>query len=146
MQAHKWLKTLTFFALLGLGAAQTPDSPRRFLVKIGEDIGAQKSRVGDRVTAAVISPERFLGAKMSGRIDRASPGALRFTFDSLTHRGKTYRIASTIVGSVNSLGHKSVDEQERPVRVAAGVLTSPAAAFTINEGAEFELDIALREK
>ena len=108
-------------------ARQTLETPTRFLVKLGEDVGSELSRVGDRVTAVVISPERFLGARFEGAVDQASAdaeGTLRFEFHTLERTGNTYRVASTVTGFVNSKGHPSVDERERPVRVADGVLTS----------------------
>lgn len=125
---------------------QTLDQPTRFLVKLGENVGSVISRVGDRVTAAVISPERFLGGRLEGAVDQASAdseGTLRFRFHTLDHNCNAYRVASTITGFVNSKGHRLVDEQERPVRVADGVLTSSEPKFTVDEGAEFQLQVVL---
>jgi hypothetical protein len=123
-------------------SGQTLDGPTPFLVRLGVDIGSATSRVGDVVTAVVISPERFLGASFEGTVDQVSGGAersLRFTFHRLTHKENTYRVTSAITGFVNSLGHRSVDEGGRSVEVGDGVLTATSADFRLNEGAEFQL-------
>jgi hypothetical protein len=115
----------------------------KFLVKLGVDIGAQTSSVGDPVTAVVISPERFLGARFSGVVDQApgDRGGARFTFSELAYRGDRYRVTSRLLGFVNSKGHPSVDEQERPLRVADGVLVSDSADWRVDEGSEFQLQV-----
>jgi hypothetical protein len=125
-------------------SGQTLDGPTPFLVKLGVDLGSATSRVGDAVTAVVISPERFLGAGFEGTVDQVSGGTgrtLRFTFHRLMHKENTYRVTSAVTGFVNSLGHRSVDESERPVQLSDGVLTAPSADFTLNEGAEFQLQV-----
>lgn len=125
----------------GVTAAPVLDQPARFLVKLGTDLKTS-GRVGDPVSAFVISPERFLGGKLTGVIDESSSGRLRFSFRSLEFRGKSYSITSAITSFVNSKGHSFVDEQERPVRVREGVLVSAGAAVIIGEGAEFQLQIS----
>jgi len=125
-------------------STRTLDEPTRFLVKLGDDIGRKISTAGDRVTAVVISPERFLGARFEGAVDQVSGGgesALRFTFNVLRHGRETYRVTSAAISFVNSKGHPSVDEQERPVRIDNGVLTSASPDLQVNEGAEFQLQV-----
>ncbi len=118
------------------------EGPTPFLVKLGEDIASNTSRAGDAVTAVVISPERFLGARLEGAVEQVSPGEgmLRFTFHRLLHRESSYGITTTVTGFVNSIGHRSVDEQGRPVQITDGVLTSPSD-FRLDEGAEFQLRV-----
>ena len=123
------------------GSAQTLDSPARFLVKLSTDLNTKKTRVGDRVAAFVISPERFLGGTFEGAVDRVSATELRFTFQTLRYRTSTSRVTSAILDFVNSKGHKLVDEQERPLQVIDGVVTSKTAGFAIDEGAEFNLQV-----
>jgi hypothetical protein len=125
-------------------SGQTLDGPTPFLVKLGVDLGSATSRVGDKVTAVVISPERFLGASFEGAVDQVSGGAersLRFTFHRLMHKENTYRVTSAVTGFVNSLGHPSVDESERPMQMSNGLLTAAPADFTLNEGAEFQIQV-----
>jgi hypothetical protein len=68
-------------------------------------------------------------------------GALRFTFNTLRHKGDNYRVASSLLSFVNSKGHPSVDEQERPLPVEGGVLSSASPDWQVNEGAEFQLQV-----
>jgi hypothetical protein len=124
-------------------SARTLGETTKFLVKLGVDLAAKASSVGVPVTAVVISPERFLGARFEGTVDQVSAdaGTLRFTFTTLRHRGDNYRVTSSILGFVNSKGHPSVDDQERPLRVEGGVLSSGSADWQVNEGAEFQLQV-----
>jgi hypothetical protein len=120
------------------------DEATKFLVKLGEDIGAQTSRVGDSVTAVVISPERFLGARFAGVVDQVSSedgGSLRFTFNALDHRADRYRVASRVLGFVNSKGQPLVDEQGVTVQVADGVLVSASPGWRLDEGSEVQLQV-----
>ena len=57
------------------------------------------------------------------------------------HKENTYRVTSAVTGFVNSLGHRSVDESERPVQITNGVLTAASSDFSVNEGAEFQLQV-----
>jgi hypothetical protein len=123
--------------------SKTLEETTKFLVKLGVNLGAKANNVGDPVTAVVISPERFLGARFEGTVDQVSvdAGALRFTFNTLRHKGDNYRVASSLLSFVNSKGHPSVDEQERPLRVDDGVLSSASPDWQVNEGAEFQLQV-----
>jgi hypothetical protein len=134
---------VAFCLIVALSArgAQTLTGPGRFLVKLGTDLGSKKSKVGGRVTAFVISPERYLGASFEGVVDQVADGSLRFTFQTLRSRTVTTKVTSIILDFVNSKGHELVDEQERPVQIVNGLLTSKSADFTIDEGAEFSLRI-----
>jgi uncharacterized protein DUF5060/collagenase-like protein with putative collagen-binding domain len=130
-----------------IDVAERLDQPTGFHVKLGENIGSRTSRVGDPVTAVVISPERFLGRRLEGVVDQASAGAegvLRFTFSTLEYNSNIHRVTSTISRFVNSKGHPLMDEQDRQVRVTDGVLRSPEPEFAVDEGAEFRLQIVSR--
>ena len=129
---------------LGRAPALTLDGAGEFLVKLNIDISSRTNRAGDPVTAVVISPERFLGARFEGGIAVASadaPGRLSFEFHTLRRQGDAYPVTSTITSFVNSKGHPGVDDRERPVAVEGGVLTAPLAEIVIDEGAEFRLRI-----
>ena len=126
-----------------------PDAPSGFHIKLGENVGSASSRAGDPVTAVVISPERFLGGRLEGVVEHASAGAegsLRLTFRTLRYGDETYPIAATVTEFVNSRGHRLVDERERPVRVDAGTLISPATDFVVDEGSEFRLQVVLNPR
>jgi hypothetical protein len=42
---------------------------------------------------------------------------------------------------VNSKGHRSVDEREIAVQISDGLLRSSSANLTLDEGAEFQLQV-----
>ena len=115
-----------------------------YLVKLGGPVASAVSRKGDEVTAVVISPEKYLGAKLEGMVDDAAPAGparLSFRFHSLTFRGKTIPVRAVIAGFVNSNGGRDIDEEGRPVRVEAGKLISGAEALRFDEGSEFRLQL-----
>ena len=130
-------------ALVWTGSAQTApvEASGRFLVKLITDLDTRKAKTGMKVSAFVISPERFLAGLVEGSVDRVSATELRFTFETITYRGTTLRVMTTIVDFVNSKGHKLVDEQERPLQMVDGVVTSKNAGFTIDEGAEISVQV-----
>lgn len=120
------------------------DESTRFLVKLGENIGSETSRVSDPVTAVVISPERLLGGRLEGEVDQVSEGTLRFRFDTMEYRGAVQPVSSNILRFVNSKGHALMDELDRPVEIDDGVLRSTEPEFAVDEGAEFQLEIRPR--
>jgi hypothetical protein len=131
-------------ALAWSGSAQTApvEASGRFLVKLITDLDTRKAKTGMKVSAFVISPERFLAGLFEGSVDRVSATELRFTFETLTAQKTTLRVKTTIVDFVNSKGHKLVDEQERPLQILDGVIASKTAGFTIDEGAEISIQVA----
>ena len=92
----------------------------------------------------IISPERFLGGRMSGAVREAGAGMLRVGFDRLEFRGRRYGIDAAVERFVNSKGHPFVDEDERAVTVEDGVMRSAHEDFPIDEGAELRLDVQPR--
>jgi hypothetical protein len=130
-------------ALSWTGAAQPAptEAAGRFLVKLITDLDTRKTKTGMKVSAFVISPERFLAGLFEGSVDRVSATELRFTFETLTYQKTTLRVRTTIIDFVNSKGHKLVDEQERPLQMLEGVVTSKNAGFTIDEGAEISIQV-----
>lgn len=114
---------------------------QEFLVKIGEDLDLTTSRPGDAISAVVISPERFLGARFEGAVEQSPRGSLKFGFRTLRHGHDVYRVRTLLQRFVNSKGHAMVDEQERAVEVLDGRLTSPSGEIHIGEGAEFRLGV-----
>lgn len=125
------------------GSAQTApvEASGRFLVKLMTDLDTKKAKTGMKVSAFVISPERFLAGMFEGSVDHVSATELRFAFDRITYRGTTLRVKTTIADFVNSKGHKLVDEQERALQVVQGMVTSKNAGFTIDEGAEISIEV-----
>jgi len=137
------------FSALSLLAARSQtslDKPADFLVKLGNAVGGKVSHPGDRVTAVIISPERFLGGRLVGSVDAVSAGSdgkMSFTFRQLEFKGSTLSIVSKTSDFVNSKGHSKVDEDERPLRVEDGVLISTYPDFVLDEGAETKLRVSV---
>jgi hypothetical protein len=120
---------------------QALDRERNFLVKLKSPVGSQVSRQGDTVTASVISPETYLGASLEGTVERVSSNSVTIEFRSLVYKGGSISVLSTTTGFVNSKGHKSVDDQERPARVEAGAFVTDGSEFWLDEGAEIQLRV-----
>ena len=97
MRKHNWLRLCVAVMFCGCAWAQTLDGAGRFLVKLATDLGARKSKTGDRVTAFVISPERFLAGTFEGTVDRAADGSLEISFQSLKFKDKTFRVSSKVM-------------------------------------------------
>ena len=82
----RWVYRHLIFLGLSLPAAwsqTTLDKPAHFLVKLGNAVGSKVSHPGDRVTAVIVSPERFLGGRLIGSVDilsAGSDGQMSFTF------------------------------------------------------------------
>ena len=131
------------FLMLGLAAfAQTLERTTNFLVKLSDPIGGKVSKAGQKIGAVIISPETFLGGRFEGVVKQAAPGKVTVEFTTLRYKDRTLAVATTTAGFVNSLGHPSVDEQERPVAVEQGMLTSTTPDFVIDEGAELKLKVS----
>ena len=135
---------LAILLLLGAaGFAQTLDKETPFLVKLSDPIGARASKPGQRVGAVIISPERFLGGRFTGEVKAVSSnargGRVEIAFHALEFKGKSIAVRTVTTEFVNSIGHPSVDEQERPVKVEAGVFVSSHPDMLIDEGAELKL-------
>lgn len=142
------LKTLAMrlglsLLLCAAAVAQTLDKETSFLVKLSGPIGARVSKPGARVGAVIISPERFLGGRFAGTVQAVSAGArggsLEVVFRSLEFKGKTWRVRTTTLEFVNSIGHRLVDEEEHPVKMENGALVSSCPDMFIDEGAELKL-------
>ena len=121
-------------------APASPPSASGFLVKLGEPVASGEGHQGDKMTAVVISPERYLGAKLEGTVAEARGTRLRLEFNSLVFRSKTIPIRTEMTGLVNSKGARDIHESGRPVRLAAGALVS-SAPFALDEDSEIRLQV-----
>jgi hypothetical protein len=131
------------------GSAPEPTSPvpaftreTEMLVKLRTPVGTARSRVGDRVTASVISPESDLGGSVEGTVEESSRdagGRITLRFHTLRREGQTLRLRAGLVGFVNSKGHRGVDDEGRAIRIESGELVSQDSAIILDEGAELTL-------
>ena len=69
-------------------------------------------------------------------------GKVDIVFHALHYKGKTLRVTTATVGFVNSKGHPSADEQERPLGLENGALASTKPEFVLDEGAELKLQVS----
>jgi hypothetical protein len=112
------------------------------LVKLGTPVGTARNRAGDRVTASVISPERYLGGALEGSVEdvsRAAGGRITLRFDILRYEEERLGVQAELVRFVNSKGHRGVDDAGRAVRVEAGSFLSDDSGISLDEGAELTL-------
>jgi hypothetical protein len=121
------------------GAVPAAMKDRKFHVKLRTPIGGAISREGEAVSASVISPESYLGATMTGVVERVSGNSVTIVFRSLSYKGTTVGIASASTDFVNSKGHKQVDDAERPLRLTGGAFSGDGAQWVLEEGAEVRL-------
>ena len=128
-------------SLAVLAFAQTPQTPRSYLVKLSVPVGTKQSKTGDPVKAAIISPESLLNGYLEGVIEeRASnPGKLVLRFTKLQYKGKTTSIQTEVTDFVNSKGHKKVDDDEKPIKLESGVFSIQGGDLWLDEGSELRL-------
>jgi hypothetical protein len=124
------------------GVCQDPGASRTYLVKLSVPVSASESKSGDRIRAAIISPESLLNGYLEGIVEeaRAKPSPkLVLRFKSVLFRNASTPIETEVIDFVNSKGHKSVDDSERPLRLANGVFSSTASDAWLDEGAELRV-------
>jgi hypothetical protein len=131
---------LLLLASCAYGQALAPDTS--FLVKLSDPVGLQASRRGAPVGAVIISPERFLGGRFVGSVQAIAADRVEIAFHRLEYKGRTVAVGSTVTEFVNSLGHPSVDERERPVKVDNGAFVSTHPDMLIDEGAELKMKVS----
>ena len=141
---------LTAFAILfcaGLpqSHAQDTSAARTYLVKLSVPVSTSASKAGDRIRAAIISPESLLNGYLEGTVGQVSskPAArlvLRFT--SVLYKGNSTPIEGEVVDFVNSKGHKSVDEDERQITLKDGAFSIAKGDLWLDEGAELRVRAA----
>ena len=122
--------------------AQDASTIRSFLVKLSVPVSTKASKPGDRIRAAIISPESLLNGYLEGTVQQVSSkpaGAVVLRFTSVLYKGKSTTIDGTVVDFVNSKGHKSVDDDERPITLFDGRFTSAKGDLWLDEGSEFRV-------
>jgi hypothetical protein len=117
---------------------------RNFHVKLRTPIGSAISKAGEPVSASVISPELFLGATLTGVVERVSTNGVTLAFRTLEYKGRTFEVTSVTTNFVNSKGHGAKDDEDRPAAVEGGAFVSGSGPFRLDEGAEIRLRVAAR--
>lgn len=133
-----WCALSSATALLGEDAANS----KTYLVKLGVPVSTKASKPGDKVRAAIISPETLLNGYLEGTVQEVSSkpaGKLLLKFNTLLFKGKATALESEVVDFVNSKGHKSVDDSERPVRLQHGALLATGSELCLDEGSELRV-------
>jgi len=113
-----------------------------YLVKLSTPVNSKTSKVGDSIRAAMISPETLLNGYLEGELEKVSStpgGALVLRFDRLVYKGEATLLQTELVDWVNSKGHKSVDDEERPVTLENGELRTTDSELWLDEGAELRV-------
>jgi hypothetical protein len=106
---------------LALAAQTIPDTD--FRVKLLGPLSTKTSQVDDQITAQVISPQRFSGDIMEGRVTEVKSSGkmkgqsvLNFTFETVHHGGRNIAVQSSVLSVTNSKGQQDVDEEGRIVK------------------------------
>lgn len=98
--APRYARSSLQMAFAYLGEPSTAGDVRARLLS---NVSTEGSKVGDAVSARVLSPEGLSGAILEGSIRLCRKGGklkddalLMFSFDKLTHQGKTFPIKATV--------------------------------------------------
>jgi hypothetical protein len=121
---------------------QDAGAARTYLVKLSVPVSTNGSKPGDRIRAAIVSPESLLNGYLKGIVKEITPrpnAKLVLQFDSVLYKGKSTPIESEVIDFVNSKGHKSVDDDERPLKLERGVFSSSGTDLWLDEGAELRV-------
>jgi hypothetical protein len=68
-------------------AAQNPGAVKSFLVKLSVPVSTNKSKPGDRIRAAIVSPEVLLNGYLEGTVEEAAPSKLVLKFNNVLYKG-----------------------------------------------------------
>ena len=129
--------------------AQDASGARTYLVKLSVPVSTTASKAGDRIRAAIISPESLLNGYLEGVVSQVSSkpaSRLVLHFTSVLYKGKSTPIDGKVVDFVNSKGHKSVDDDERPITLDDGRFASARGDLSLDEGAELRVQAAPAHK
>ncbi|MCC6538795.1 MAG: hypothetical protein IT162_14670, partial [Bryobacterales bacterium] len=123
--------------------AETVAPPRTYHIKLSTPVDARSAKVGDKVRAALISPESYLNGYLEGVVAKVAtqPAAsLVLRFERLVFQGKSTAVNTEVTALVNSKGHASVDDAERPLTIENGeIRVRTGAELLLDEGAELRL-------
>lgn len=128
--------------ILAFATLPALSQPGTYLVKLGTPVNSRTSKAGDAIRAALISPESLLNGYLEGTVEKAASkpnGALLLRFNKLLYKGKTTSLQTEVVDWVNSKGHKSVDDEERPVKLDKGELSTTGPGLWLDEGSEIRV-------
>jgi hypothetical protein len=144
---RNFIAAATIVSCIGLpqGTGQDPSAARTYLVKLSVPVSTERSKPGDRVRAAIISPESLLNGYLEGTVHQVSSdsaGRLVLRFTNVLYKGKSTPIEAEVIDFVNSKGHKSVDDNERPITLRDGGFSSAAGDLWLDEGAELRVRAA----
>lgn len=133
--------------LASAALSQDTTTARTYLVKLGVSVSTKENKVGDPIKAAIVSPEILLNGYMEGKVEeltREPGGKLVLRFTAIQYKGKSTPIRSQVVDFVNSKGHKSVDDDERPAKLENGALATQGSDLWLDEGAELRVQASGR--
>ena len=119
--------------------AQDPGAARTYLVKLSVPVSTKESKPGEKVRAAIISPESLLNGYLQGSVIDSSQQRILVRFDSVLYKGQATPISGDVVSFVNSKGHKEVDDDEQPIKLEAGAFVSAGRGLWLDEGAELRV-------
>ncbi len=118
-----WIVCLIGLGLAGSSAAQVIPADTVLRLRLTSGLNTDVTRVGDKVSAQVLSPQAFAGdfiegavrkSKSSGKVKGKSE--LTFTFQTIYHQGMAISISSQVTSLWNSKGQLSVDDEGRAMK------------------------------
>lgn len=102
------------------GGAQTIPADTELKVKLLSPLSTQTNKKGDKITAQVTAPDQFNGDMVEGEVKESKSGGkingksvLNFSFQTITHQGKSIPVEAQVKSFANSKGKQNVDEEGR---------------------------------
>ncbi len=140
---------LVAVAVLCVACLSSRDKPREialdgpnchFWAKLTSSMSTETSKPGDPVTAVVMVHHTMQGGRLKGEVEMAEKPVLRFSFQTLTSEGKTYRIRDYLMSITNSKGWMGRDDLGQRIRVDGdgGGFIAYGDTTALNEGAEIK--------
>lgn len=116
------------------GGAQTIAPDTELKIKLLSPLSTQTNRKGDKITAQVTAPDQFNGDMVEGEVKESKSGGkingksvLNFSFQTLTHAGKSIPIEAQVKSFANSKGKQNVDEEGRIIEKKSNLGKAAAA-------------------
>lgn len=116
---------MTRLAIVALGLALGAGAQEKlaFKVKLVSPLDTKVNKVGDKITAEVLSPDEYKGAFVNGKVREAKSSGkvkgasvLGFSFDTLVQNEQETPIQSRIDSIANSQGREDMDEEGRLIK------------------------------
>lgn len=147
MKIHRKISTIlvtaasTLFLMAQSPAAGTLGlKDAEMTVKLLSPISTKTSQKGDQFSAQVITPEKYQGTALEGKVQSVTrahgseKAEISFAFETITVGGVTHPIQAELKDVTNSHGVKNVDEEGRAIGTSSSKKKVAGAAIGAGVG------------